>query len=202
MLSVPGFFYLSIMGLDVHIRTDNNSEVFAEDYHDPKHDYFKKHSLSRTFCNFMCRQHVVQDPELDQIGRITSVDVSPFYGMETYGSDEELSIWIETAENEEEKQKVLDRFKKSREELSGNIDRVLQTVTMLIEKLSSIDNLPALLHDNRNDLLGNKKYFADFAIDKGDGYIGNNFGHDLRNFKRFVKFARSRGAETVYFEYG
>jgi len=42
------------------------------------------------------------------------------------------------------------------------------------------------------------KYF----IDKGDGYLNNNFGQDLRNFKRFVEFAKKRGATTVYFRYG
>jgi hypothetical protein len=65
------------MGLDINIWTDNPEAVRSDDYHDPANDYFNLHSLSRTFCNFMCRQNIVGDPELDQIGRITNIDISP-----------------------------------------------------------------------------------------------------------------------------
>ena len=37
------------MGLDITICTDNSEEIYSGDYHDPKFDYFNKHSLSRTF---------------------------------------------------------------------------------------------------------------------------------------------------------
>jgi hypothetical protein len=43
------------MGLDILIRTDKDNVIFTAEYHDPKHGYFNKHSLSRTFCNLMCR---------------------------------------------------------------------------------------------------------------------------------------------------
>ena len=193
------------MGLDVLILTDKRDEIFTGDYHNPKFDYFNKHSLSRTFCNLLCRQNVISgEPELDQIGHITSVDISPIYDMETYGSDsgEELEFFLETAESEEERQRILDQAKQNKENLKSNIDKVLLTINLLIDKLSVIDNLPKLLNDHGHDTLDCKNYFTDFNIDKGQGYIGNNFGQDLRNFKRFLEFVKDKGATTVYFNYG
>jgi hypothetical protein len=193
------------MGLDITICTDNIEEIYSGDYHDPKFDYFNKHSLSRTFCNLMCRPNVISgDTELEQIGRITSVDISPILAMETYGSDsgEELEFFLETAENEEERQKILDQAKQNKENLRGNIDKVLLTINSLIDKLTLINNLPELLNDHGEDTLNNKIYFADFNIDKGQGYIDNNFGQDLRNFKRFLEYAKTKGSTTTYFNYG
>lgn len=193
------------MGLDVIILTDKRDEIITADYRDPKFDYFNKHSLSRTFCNLLCRRNVISDEsELDQIGHITSVDISPIYAMETYGSDsgEELEYFLETAESEDERQKILDQAKQNKENLRGNIDSVLMTINSLINKLSIIDNLSELLNDHGHDTLNYKDYFTDFNIDKGQGYIGNNFGQDLRNFKRFLEFAKDKGATTAYFNYG
>lgn len=193
------------MGLDITICTDNGEEIYSGDYHDPKFDYFNKHSLSRTFCNLMCRPNVISgDTELEQIGKITSIDISSILAMETYGSDsgEELKFFLETAESEEERQKILDQAKQNKENLKGNIDKVLLTINALIDKLSSIDNLQKLLDDHGHDTLDNKNYFSDFNVDKGQGYIGNNFGQDLRNFKRFLEYAKSKGSVTAYFNYG
>lgn len=193
------------MGLDILIRTDKDDQLFTADYHDPKHDNFNKHSLSRTFCNLMSRQHVVDgEPELNQIGTLTSVDISPLYQMETYkeDNDEEMEFHLETAENEDERQQILQEAKQSRENLKGNIDRVLATINQLIETLSSTDNLIESLKDSGHDTLGYKEYFTDFNVNKGEGYIGNNFGQDLRNFKSFLDYAKSQGASTVYFRYG
>jgi len=191
------------MGLDIFIYTDIGDKIFDGDYHDPGHDYLHKHSLSRTFCNFMSRQSAMSgEPELDQIGRITSIDISPIYQMEEYPSEETLEFFMGTKESEEERQELIDDTQRKRESLKGNIDRVLATISALIEKLSVIDNLPQLLDDSGWDTLNYEVYFTDFNVDKGEGYIGNNFGQDLRNFKRFVEFARERGANTVYFNYG
>ena len=84
----------------------------------------------------------------------------------------------------------------------GNIDKVYATVSLLIEKLAVIDNLHQLLDPGDRDTLGYADYFTDFNVDKGEGYIDNNFGHDLRNFKRYLEFAKEQGATTVYFRYG
>jgi hypothetical protein len=191
------------MGLDIKITTDIDDKIFTGDYHDPKHDYFNKHSLSRTFCNFMCRRSAMEgEPELDQIGRITAIDISPICRMEEYVDNEELDFLLEVSENEEQRRQVHDQAQQGKEGLDGNIDQVLATVNALIEKLSGIDNLPQLLDDSGWDTLNYNGYFTDFHLDKGEGYIGNNFGQDLRNFRRFLEFAKVQGVTTVRFIYG
>ena len=191
------------MGLDINISADNYEELHSDDYYDEKNDYFNKHSLSRTFCNFMCRQNVIShEPELDQIGKITGVDISPIYEMESYPEEEGLEFHLDTADSEEEKQNILRKAEEDKAKLQGNLDKVLKTITELIEKLSSVDNLPGLLLPTDFDSLGNEEYFSSFNVDKGEGYIGNNFGQDLRNFRRFLEFAKERGTKTVWFNYG
>jgi len=89
------------MGLDIHIDTNNYEELHSDDYYDEKNDYFNKHSLSRTFCNFMGRQDLVSHvPELDQIGEITGVDISSIYEMENYPEEEKLEFFLATADSE------------------------------------------------------------------------------------------------------
>lgn len=193
------------MGLDISFGTDVNTEVFNADYHNPAFDYRNKHSLSRTFCNFMCRENVIgSEPELNQIGRITAIDIRPVYEMNEPGNeyDEELEFLLEVADSEEEKQEILEQSRKRKERAQGNINRVEETINSLIDKLSAIDNLPALLNNHGHDTLDYNYYFTDFNIDKGDGYLGNNFGQDLRNFKRFLEYAKGKKAKTVYFQYG
>lgn len=188
------------MGLDIHIRANNYEELYLDDYYDKKKDYFNKHSLSRTFCNLMCRQNVVNhEPELDQIGKITGVDISPIYEMQSYPEEEVLEFYLETADTEDEKQNILKKAEEDKAKLQGNIDKVLRSISELIEKLNCIDNLPALLLPTDFDSLGNEEYFSSFKVDKGEGYIENNFGQDLRNFKKFLEFAKDREATTVWF---
>jgi len=193
------------MGLDISICVDNDKQVYSGDYYDPATDYFNKHSLSRTFCNLMCRKDVVSgEPELDQIGRIISVDISPILAMERSSVDDdgELTFLLDATENEEERKAILQQFELNREMPEDNIDNVLSTIELLIEKLSVIDDLPDLLTDNGYSTLDYNYYFTDFNNDKGQGYIGNNFGQDLRNFKRFLEFAKAKGTKTVHFSYG
>lgn len=190
------------MGLDITIWTDNSKAVRSVDYHDPANDYFNLHSLSRTFCNFMCRQNIVGEPELDQIGRITNIDISPLYEMETYQDEKNGWLSFQLEDPSYDREALLEEARQSREKLKGNIDIVLATISLLIDKLSVIDNLHELLNDGGHDTLGYKTYFTDFNKNKGKGYIGNNFGQDLRNFKRFLEFAKEKGARTVYFLYG
>ena len=187
------------MGLDIYIRTDNLDSEFEDDFI----SYQGINNLSRTFCNFMCRRSAMSgEPELDQIGRITSINISPIYQMEEYGSEEELEFFLESASSEEERQRISDEAQVKRDNLNGNIEKVLATINGLIDKLSAMDNLPQLLNDSGWDTLDSKVYFADFNVDKGDGYIGNNFGQDLRNFKKLLEYLNERGVSTVYFYYG
>lgn len=187
------------MGLDIFIKTDNHDRTFAAGYY----DYHGTYNLSRTFCNLIGRRGAINgEPELDQIGRITSIDISPIYQMEEYSSEETLEFYLGTAGSKEESQQILDDTILKRERLNGNIDRVLATITGLIEKLSVIDDLHQMLDDSGWDVLDYGIYFTDFNMDKGGGYIGNNFGQDLRNFRRLLEYAKERGAATVYFDYG
>lgn len=191
------------MGLDVFIGVNNREEVFTPEYHSEENDYYSKHRLSRTFCNFICKKNVVDgDPELDQIGKLTGVDINPLYDMEKYWDEENVEMQLSEVFSEEEKKKSLERIERDNDRLTGNLDKVLLTLDLLIKKLSAIPDLPSRLSDNGYDTLDNANYFSDFTKDIGEGYIGNNFGHDLRNFKRFLEFAKERGTTTVYFVYG
>jgi hypothetical protein len=193
------------MGLDIQIHVDNSEEVFTPDYYDLDDINFHKHSLSRTFCKFMSRRDVIAgEPELDQIGKITGLNIQPLYDMNNYGSDEYLQSMLDYAKTEQEKIEILKKFKTTCDKLKGNIDLMIPLITQLIEKLSKINNLPKLLRkiDPDRDTLNNDSYFANFNINEGDGYINNNFGHDLRNFQSFLLYAKSKGSRTVYFAYG
>lgn len=182
------------MGLDIHITANNHNNLPLGELD----EYFYKHSLSRTFCNLMCRRDVIShEPELDQIGRITGIDVSIFYEMEDYPEEKSLDL----ADSKEERQNILSKAKESGT-VNGNIDKALNTVSELIIRLNLIDDLPELLLPTNFDSLGNVVYFSDFTVDTGDGYIGNNFGQDLRNFQRFLAFAKEHGTTSVWFEYG
>jgi hypothetical protein len=191
------------MGLDIQLSTDNEEQLFTPDYFSDGKDYFNKHSLSRTFCNFMCRPNVISgEPELDQIGRITGTDINPIKDMEKYWDEDNIESQLSFADNETERQEILRRINDDRKSVENNIDKVHETISDLISKLSTIDNLPTLLSDNGWDSLNNETYFADFNVDKGEGYIGNNFGQDLRNFIRFIEYAKAHGSKTIYFRYG
>lgn len=187
------------MGLDISIGIDNTDDVFTFEYVTGESDH---HALSRTFCNLMCRGAVVEhETELNQISRIIGIDVEPLYLMLEYPSPEGLEFMLENAETEEERQEIINDSEHSKQALDNNIDHVLQTISGLIDKLNTIQNLPALLIDTDFDSLGNKVYFSDFTTDKGKGYIDNNFGQDLRNFKRFLEYCKARNTKTVFFEF-
>jgi hypothetical protein len=66
------------MDLDIHINSnlDENSRFEAiKEFHGPH-----LISLSRTFCNFICKRNAVSgEPELDQIGKLTGIGIAPFY---------------------------------------------------------------------------------------------------------------------------
>ncbi|MCF8253353.1 MAG: hypothetical protein K9H61_04200 [Bacteroidia bacterium] len=191
------------MGLDINIGADNFEELHAADYNDEKNDYFNRHGLSRTFCNFMFRQHVARnEPELDQIGRMTGVDITPLYDMEKYLDEDSAEHQLSFATNEKEREEVLNRIQADKDNLKGNIDIVLKTINALIQSLSKIDNLDQKLDDGGEDTLGYDFYFTDFNNDKEEGYSGNNFGQDLGNFKHFLEFAKERGTTTIWFIYG
>jgi len=192
------------MGLDIHINTNNLEELNSAYFYGAKPgDYFYQHRLSRTFCNLLWRYNVVShEPELKQIGKITGVNITPILEMENYPDEDELFYMIESIESEEERQKLLKKAEDDKAYFQGNINMVLSTITQLIEKLNLIDNLTTLLLPTDNDTLRNEEYFSSFKTDTGVGYIGNNFGQDLRNFKRFLEFVKDKDTTTVWFSFG
>jgi hypothetical protein len=194
------------MGLDIHIQTDIPS-LYTEYLHSGGtiDSYIHLKGLSRTFCELMCRRHAISgEHELDQIGRIVGVDISPLYEMETHKDEnsDEIDFLLGRATDDTERQEILATIRRDNEALKGNISKVLPTVKTLITKLTTIDNLPGLLTSNRPNSFQFEVYFTDFSIDKGDGYIGNNFGQDLRIFEGFLDYAVQKGSTSVYFDYG
>lgn len=190
------------MGLDIYLGTDIDEELDA-DYSVDSNDIFSiGGNLSRTFCNFMCRRNAVgHEPELEQIGRIVGIDITPLYEMENYTVKEDLEYYLGAAQDDNERQEILAAAEEKNNALQGNLEKVLEIVNKLIEGLYSIDNLPMLLLPTDFDSLDNQYYFADFAQDKGDGYIANNFGRDLRNLRSFLEVTKNKGATTVWFMY-
>lgn len=187
------------MGLDISIGVDNYENVFDENYHQNNEENFNKYSLSRTFCNFICRKEVIEtEAELDQIGKIVGVDISAIYEMENYVDIEELAEYID----EEELENEIINAELNNAKLEGNINKVLNTISELIIELNEIENLPKLLLKTEFDTLNNEEYFSSFSIDKGKGYIDNNFGQDLRNFKNFLEYCLKRETKTVWFVFG
>jgi hypothetical protein len=188
------------MGLDISLSTDNYESL----YNSSEEEFefrFKNgcHNLSRRFCNFMCRKNVVGNPELNQIAQLLNLDISPIYEMEEY--DEFLSQ-LEFVDSEDEKQSMIDSNTKAREKIESNINVVTDLVFQIIDGLSKIDKLEDKLWDNDYDTLDYKIYFSEFNKEREKGYLNNNFGQDLRNIKRFLDFAKSREAKTVWFSYG
>lgn len=191
------------MGLDIHLITDNSEEISRLKNTDNYVDFFNQHSLSRTFCNLMSRRDVIEkETELDQISRLTETDISILYEMEQYWNEMEIDFRLSFAETENDKKKVREQIANNRKKIDNNINKVLETIETLIQKLSKLGALNDKLDSHEIDTLDNDYYFTDFNLDKGEGYIGNNFGQDLRNFRRFLEYAKANGANAVWFDYG
>lgn len=184
------------MGLDINLCTDNYDELFELEQFEELEDQFQ---LSREFCNLMCRKNIIEngESELEQISKITGCDTIFLYSMESYTPEWELEE-LEEYEDEE----TIESMKNANSKIENNIQDVHSKLSVLIAKLNDIDDLELRLNQTDDDTIGIKDYFSDFKMDKGDGYIGNNFGQDLRNFLKFVEFTKSNSANTIFFQYG
>ncbi|WP_196889360.1 hypothetical protein [Aureivirga sp. CE67] len=188
------------MGLDISAQLDNQEELYENEEF---LDILSEPKLSRTFCNFIHRQGVVEHSELNQLGELIKIDIQFFYDMSEYASEDEMYESIEhlkdePEEYEERKQNYLDLNKK----VENNIFEVQEKLKQFIEKLSEIENLPSKLKETDFDTLDNAFYFSEFNKNLSEGYIGNNFGHDLRNLLDFIEFGIKNNSKTVYFEFG
>jgi len=182
------------MGLDIRVATDidNSSDIVSKSF-----DY----RLSRTFCTIIARYYgVSSNSEIGQISKLAKVDITRLMEMDKYPYGDGFDYSV--IENEDERQRTIANAFAIMEKLKGNIDEVLFTIKALIEAVSKIENLPSLLGSSEYEVSVYLDYFGDFDKDKGDGYIGNNFGQDLRNFKQFLELAKIQGATTVWFDYG
>ena len=189
------------MGLDIQFRVMNEENFY---YKAGENDFdLSKNNLSRTFCNLLCRDGVIRhETELAQIGRITEIDIQPIIEMTWYYPEIEMQSELEFYDTEEEKQKFINKIQSTNKKVEKNIEKIGETLYRLIDKLSQIENLPNKLIKTNFDTLNNQWYFSNFNKDLGDGYIGNNFGHDIRNLKRLIDFAQSIGEKTVFFGFG
>jgi hypothetical protein len=187
------------MGLDISLRTSNQE---FDDFVFSRDNYFKAYSLSRDFCHLMCRRDVIIGPtELDQIGVLTAIDIEPLFLMNTYtpiDEFEEYSSLLDAEELDAERKKVIT----TNRTLEGNLPLVFETVSQLILKLSQIKHLGEQLSYHEQDRYWIQSYFSNFNANPGNGYIGNNFGQDLRNFKAYLELAENYGEHCVYFTYG
>ncbi len=190
------------MGLDVNLAVINR-ELYRKKADEQNIDFILEYGLSRTFCNFLCRKDVVShESELYQISKIVNVDITPIEKMDWYCDEYYMEDQLWLHDTEEEKNNFIQKTLVRNKQVIGNIDEVLETLQLLIEKLSKIQNLPSKLIKTNVDTLDNDWYFSEFNKDIGDGYIRNNFGQDLRNLLKQVEFAKKIGEETVYFDYG
>ncbi|RYZ71089.1 MAG: hypothetical protein EOP09_05145 [Proteobacteria bacterium] len=141
---------------------------------------------------------VYSEPVIYQVGKLTGVDISPIVQMANY-INEELDYMLDGTESPEERQRVQFSNAQPKGNPSGNIDRILRVLNELIGKVPGISNLEERLDVQDENTRHFHSYFANFNTDTGDGYIGNNFGQDLRNFRKAVEYAKTKGASTVYF---
>lgn len=162
------------MGISINVVTDNNKAVYSTEFYKNEEAYRSKMRLSRHFAELMARLNVsFGESELKQVEKIAAVDLTPLWQMATYRNEDE-------------------------DVPNGNINRVKDTVSHLIEKLNDVDDLQAKIEPYDNDI-DFEYYFSNFSTNKISNSIDNNFGQDLRNFKRFLEYALSKGVTKVWF---
>ena len=156
--------------------------------------------LSNLFCNLLLRRDVsAVESELDQIGAITDLDISPFYGMLEYTTDLNATSMLSFAETEEERQKILKQIEDGKAAAKGNLPHVLKLVDALLVRLAIIEDLPARLDHGGRDTLNSAYYFDPSAEIVERNFPRHNFMQDLRDLKLFLEDMGGKGLKTVYF---
>lgn len=111
------------MGLDISIGVVPNGK-FLRDKAGEKFFYSLEHALSRHFCWLMCRKDVIEgEPELDQVGRITNIDISPLYEMDMWGGNDELDMRLDGLEDEDERKELEMEAMTSAAAIAGNLGK-------------------------------------------------------------------------------
>ena len=187
------------MGLDIQVRFDLGDKFYDLPQEIDYNQFLNDHWLSREFCIFMCRRDVISGKaELDQIGELTETDITPIYDMNNYLPERQINLDIDSIAfiagktPDQTRAEILESNKK----YEGNIDLVIETLEKLIDKLSKINDLSAKIKDQNWH-----GYFDNFNAENMGSYTKNNFGQDLRNLLRYVKYGKEQGAKTVGFHY-
>lgn len=184
------------MGLDIALTSAQRVLPSDENQKDEK--------LSRNFCNLLLRQYDdgrKAQRELEQLGKILKLDLSPLFEMTEYPNEDHESFLLRNAKNEEERDRIIVDSLRRKKNCSNNTQKVSFLVNEMIKRLSSTENLLELFNSRYPHILPDE-YFCDFNQDKGDGYIGNNLGRDLRNLRAMLAYAQLMGIEGVHFEFG
>lgn len=188
--------YYLYTNMAISICAFNSIELDDEELMRDELNLFVKWELSDLFNDLILRRELVGDfAELDQIGKITGIDVEPLYAMSFYwdktAEEEHLAIFREEAD----KAKQLEIIQTTNKSLLNNIEIVYQTVLLLEGKLAEINHLETLIAYS-NDGFFDQKYFT-----KSSKETPNNFFSDLQKMKEFLEFAQSLDGNTVYFKF-
>jgi hypothetical protein len=185
------------MGLDILLGANNQAALDAGDFKP------SDHRLSRNFCALMCRQNDFEGAsELDQIGQMTGVDISPLSEMTHYMLPEDVAGWLECEQDPAERKRVTEQAEAAAAAIAGNLNRVTVTVQVLLTQLALFDDLPSrLLPVAEKPFREAGLYFTSFASLRMNQF-DNTFGQDLRNLKVFLDYAKSKRSQTVFFVFG
>jgi hypothetical protein len=185
------------MGLDILVGANNQAALDAGAFNSGDH------RLSRNFCELMCRHQDFEGAsELNQIGQLVGVDISPLSEMTHYQLPEDVASWLEYEKDPADRMRILEQAEAAAAAIAGNLNRVTVTVQALLTHLALIEDLPGrLLPVAGEPFREAERYFASFAAPRIDRF-DNTFGQDLRNLKAFLDYAKSKGSQTVYFVFG
>ena len=154
--------------------------------------------MSDFFGDLILRRELVgnQLAELDQIGRITGIDVEPLYAMSFYWDKAAETERLAVLQDEAAKAKQLAIIETTNKSLLNNMELVYQTVLLLERKLAEIDYPETLITYSNDGFFNDQKYFT-----KDGKETENNFFSDLQKMKDFLEFAQSLDGDTVYFKF-
>jgi hypothetical protein len=184
------------MGLDIFIST--NKEI------DRREDI--RNSLSRIFVRLILQQHDNNDEEINQISKISSIDLTALLEMEIPDTSY-LEFQLDDNEDDKEAQRIKDEIVKTKELFSKDIDLIIDTLQKLDTTLKTKPDYYKQLHltDPDDNYIN---YFKNYPIEVKPneyGFISDsdtNFGVDIRTLLTYLTFAKSQGATKTYFSFG
>jgi hypothetical protein len=186
------------MGLAVLVGANNFAELEAGA------DDSQGFDLSQHFCDLLGQRHMedIEAPLLDQVGAIADVDISPLNEMIDYLSPDDVASLLRYDRDEEARAKTRLAGEDAQAAVAQNLPRVRATLATLLEHLVLVPDLFHRLVPDDYGMFDYEAYFSDFQLDTSAETGDQNFGEDLRNLKRFLDYAHSKGTHTVFFAFG